>query len=123
MLDKEWCYSGRPNWARHAVAEFNELHGETPGDTRRTREKTSIADSTRSRTPGGPAITSGRILRLNCPSRTRKGTPPKWSPCKWLRMIQPIWEASTPERFIAINDDVPQSMRTESDIPARRKHV
>ena len=28
-----------------------------------------------------------------------------------------------PERFIAINDDVPQSIRTESDIPARRKHV
>ena len=41
MLDKEWCYSGRPNRASHghAVAEFNELHGETPGDTRRTGEE------------------------------------------------------------------------------------
>src|SRR5713226_9309838 len=39
MLDKEWCYCGRPDCAGYAVAELNELHYETPGDTRRTWEK------------------------------------------------------------------------------------
>src|SRR5216683_237360 len=39
MLDKEWCYRGRPDCAGYAVAELNELHYETPGDTRRTWEK------------------------------------------------------------------------------------
>jgi hypothetical protein len=34
MLDKEWCYCGRPDCAGYAVAELNELHYETPGDTR-----------------------------------------------------------------------------------------
>ena len=47
MLDKEWCYRGGPDYAGYAVAELNELHYETPGDTRRTWEK--------DRTPGGPA--------------------------------------------------------------------
>jgi hypothetical protein len=29
MLDKEWCYCGRPDCVGYAVAELNELHYET----------------------------------------------------------------------------------------------
>src|SRR5438105_4396494 len=72
-------------------------------------KNTSIAARTRASTPGGPATISGRVRRLNWPSRIRNGKPPKWSPCRWDRITVSIACGSTPKRRIAISDEAPQS--------------
>ena len=43
-----------------------------------------------------------RVRPLNCPSSTRKGSPAKWSPCRWVTRTQPMSPGLSPPRFIAI---------------------
>src|SRR5215211_307979 len=62
--------------------------------------------------PGGPATVSGRVRReTSWASRTKKGIPPKWSPCRCVTTMASIDEGSTPKRFMAMSEDAPQSMR------------
>jgi hypothetical protein len=59
--------------------------------------------------PVGPSTTSGRVRRVNWPSRTRNGSPPKWSPCRWLSTTASTSPGSTCCAFIAVRLVAPQS--------------
>src|SRR6185503_20091914 len=65
----------------------------------------------RSRTPSGPATTSGRPRFENWPSRIKYGTPPQWSPWKCVSSTASTDPGSKPARFSATRDVAPQSMR------------
>src|ERR1043166_6676615 len=79
----------------------------------------SIARGYHSRSPGGPAIVSGRVrLVLNWASSMKNGTPPKWSAWKWVTRMVSMALRSMPSRFKPMSDEAPQSMR--NDVRAAR---
>src|SRR5216684_2738741 len=87
-------------------------------------KKISSAASRRSRVPGGPAMRSGRVRRLRkWPSITRKMTPPKWSPCRWLSRTPSIALGSTPRALRAGSEEAPQSSSRSRPNVSMRKQV
>src|SRR3954464_6626268 len=58
-----------------------------------------MAARRRSVVPRGPTIVSGASRRLSyCASRSRNGSPPKWSPCRWLSTTASRRFGSSPRR-------------------------
>src|SRR5207249_4728842 len=69
VLDDERGHAGGADQGQLPLSKFDKLGGEAAVTLDESGKKTSIAASTRSRTPGGPPTTSGRVRRLNWPSR------------------------------------------------------
>src|SRR3954452_20850024 len=87
-------------------------------------KKTSMSASMRAREPGGPATTSGRVRLLrNWASSRGKGSPPKWSPCRWLMTMPSIVLGSIPCAFNATSEEAPKSMRMVRPAVSTLKHV
>ena len=83
----------------------------------------SIASASRARMPGGPATCSGVDLRENWPSRIRKGSPPKWSPCKWVTATASTAPGSSPWALSATRLVAPQSTSSTCPPPDTWIHV
>src|SRR6266702_2081300 len=81
----------------------------------------SIASGRRRARPGGPTTVSGRVRRVNCPSRIRNGSPPKWSPCRWDTNTAAISPGSSPLRRSALSEVAPQSSSTGAAPPGPRR--
>src|SRR5207249_3677466 len=78
----------------------------------------------RRRRSRGPAMVSGRIrFAPSIASIRRNGTPPQWSPCRWVRMIASSELCSMPCCARAINDEVPKSIAKRELGPSTRMHV
>src|SRR3989454_72896 len=78
----------------------------------------------RRRRSRGPAMVSGRIrFAPSIASIRRNGTPPQWSPCRWVRMIASSELCSMPCCARAISDEVPKSIAKRELGPSTRMHV
>src|SRR5438128_11166638 len=78
----------------------------------------------RRRRSRGPAMVSGRIrFAPSIASIKRNGTPPQWSPCRWVRMIASSELCSMPCCARAISDEVPKSIAKRELGPSTRMHV
>src|SRR2546425_8578024 len=78
----------------------------------------------RRRRSRGPAMVSGRIrFAPSIASIKRNGTPPQWSPCRWVRTIASSESCSMPCCASAISDEVPKSIAKRELGPSTTMHV
>src|SRR5680860_1600445 len=74
--------------------------------------------------PLGPATTKGRVLSLTyLASISSHGSPPKWSPCRWLTNTVSMSFGLIPSRCMPISDVAPQSMRNVEALERTQNEV
>ena len=69
-------------------------------------------------------MTSGRVRRAaSIASINRNGTPPQWSPCRWVSRIASSELCSIPCWASAISDEAPKSMAKRERGPSTTMQV